>query len=395
MMKRMNLRRLAGIAVCVSMLAAALSGCGGNANQPAASGTPGTSGTPAASGSGPAASGSGPAASQPGTPGAEGGYDLSQVRERVFVLGHTGSPGSTNDFWAETFNELVQEKSGGKMSIENYNSSQLGSDTSTAADVQAGAVDFEITSPAAIPNVVPESAVFDMPFLFTAVEDARKVLLDESFFSAISDAYANYGLKLMPFTDQGFRSITTNTEITGIDSFNGMTLRTMNNQHHIAWFTALGVAATPLNTNEIYLALQQGMLSGQENPWSQAYDKGLYDVQKYITNSNHVLYVGCMFTSTAAWEDLNEVEQQILWDAASECVPIVQAHTDSYEYEMLDLLTSDKYGMTFVDFDQIPGLRDQLREKTFDVAYQSISSAIGTEILDQFLTAAGFGDQIP
>lgn len=318
-----------------------------------------------------------------------GAYDLSQVKEKIYVLAHSGSPGSTNDFYGETFAKLVEEKSDGKMKLDIYNSSQLGSDTSAAADVQAGSIDFQISSPAAIPTVVPESAVFDMPFLFDTVEDARKVLLDEEFFESISQAFEKYDLKLFPFTDQGFRSITTNTKITGLESFQGMTLRTMNNPHHIAWFTALGVAATPLNTAEIYLALQQGMLSGQENPWSQCYDKGLYEVQKYITNSNHVLYVGCMYMGTDNWSTLTEAEQQIFWDAAAECVEIVQAHTDTFEYEMLDKLTTE-LGMEFVDFDQMDGLREQLREKTYDVAYDSITGAIGNELLDQFLKAAGY-----
>ncbi len=372
-------RTLSGM-LCLAMFMGVLSSCGGGNNNQSNSNPNTNSGASHSNNS--------------STSSLSGEYDLTQVNDRIYTLGHTGSPGSTNDFWAETFAGLVKEKSGGKMVIENYNSSQLGSDTSIAADVQAGAVDFQITSPAAIPTVVPESAIFDMPFLFDKVEDAREVLLNEDFFSTISDAFAKYDLKLFPFTDQGFRSITTNVEITGIDSFKGMALRTMNNQHHIAWFTALGVAATPLNTSEIYLALQQGMLNGQENPWSQCYDKGLYDVQKYITNSNHVLYVGCLYTGTKTWDTLSEVEQQILWDAATECVPIVQEHTDSYEYEMLDLLLED-YNMTFTDFDKIPGLRDTLREKTFDVAYQSISSAIGTEILNQFLITAGYEDQIP
>lgn len=373
------MKKTLSLSLCFAMLAAMLSGCGNNGAQ-----SGGQSDVP------PPNSGS----VSGGEPVQSGSYDLTQVNERTYTLGHSGSPGSTNDFWAETFSNLVKEKSGGKMTVEFYNASQLGSDTSAAADVQAGALDFQITSPAAIPTVVPESAIFDMPFLFDTVEDARAVLLNEDFFSTISDAFAKYDLKLFPFTDQGFRSITTNTEITGIDSFKGMALRTMNNQHHIAWFTALGVAATPLNTSEIYLALQQGMLSGQENPWSQCYDKGLYDVQKYITNSNHVLYVGCLYMGTKVWDTLTEAEQQIFWEAAEECVPIVQEHTDSYEYEMLDLLLSE-YNMTFIDFDKISGLREALREKTFDVAYESINAAIGSDILNQFLTAAGYEGQIP
>ena len=321
-------------------------------------------------------------------------YNLDDINEATYVLAHSGSAGSTNDFYGETFRDLLEEKSGGKVSIDIYNASQLGSDVSEAADTQAGVIDFFITSPAAIPNVVPEVAIFDMPFLFNDVESARKVLLDDTLFQGVSDAFLAQDLVLFPLTDQGFRQLTTNHEITGIDSFNGMTLRTMNNEHHIAWWSALGVACTPLNTAEIFLALQQGMLEGQENPWSQAYDKGLYDVQKYITNSNHVFYVSNMCTGKSKWESFTETERQLFWDCAAEAAKIVQEHTDTFENEMLEKLTTEM-GMTFVDFDEIPGLREELHNRTFEAAYKSISGAIGTELLDQLIIAAGYGDEIP
>lgn len=375
MLKKNRLMAMAAAALLGMSL---LSGCGNSGEETTAAATTGGTETEA--------NGSEAAAS--------GDYDLSQVEERTYVLGHSGSAGSTNDFWGLEFARLVEEKSGGLMKIDMYNASQLGSDTSMAADVQAGAVDFQITSPAAIPNVVPESAVFDMPFLFNTIEEARVAMMDEEVFEGVSQAFETQNLKLFPLTDQGFRCISTNTEITGIDSFQGMTLRTMNNPYQIAWFTAMGVAATPLNTSEIYLALQQGMLSGQENPWSQIYDKGLYDVQKYVTNSNHVLYVGCLYMGIDNWNNLSPVEQQILWDAAEETVPIVQEHTDTFENEMLQKLIDEK-GMTYIDFDQIPGLRDELREKTFDVAYEVITADIGNELLDKLLTVAGYGDRIP
>ncbi len=315
-----------------------------------------------------------------------GDYDLSQVSERVFTLGHTSATGSTQDYYAQEFDRLVQEKSGGKMSVEYYNSGQLGQDPALTNDVISGVVDFEITSPIAYTTVVPEGAVFDMPFLFDDIDAFRELVQDETFFNAMSDAHANAGLMLFPIADQLFRNISTNRNIASVDDMNGMTFRTAPNEHHIAFFSALGMACTPLNTSELFLALQQGMLEGQENPWSQIYDKSLYEVQKYVTNSMHIPYANTLFMGTANWEGLTAVEQEIIWDAATEVVPLVQAHSDAFEQECLDKLI-DEHGMEFID---MSNMRDEMREKTFDAAYASISGAIGTDLLDTYLAAAGY-----
>lgn len=317
-----------------------------------------------------------------------GKYDIENLETRNFILAHTGSAGSTNDYWAETVKKLVEEKSNGKLTIDIYNSSQLGSDTDIAADVKAGAIDFHLSSPPAYANVVPVAAVFDMPFLFNNIEEARKAVRDEEFFNKIAEEYEKTGFHLFPFTDQGFRHITTNKEITNYDSFKGMSLRTMNNRHHIAFFTAMGVAATPLNTSEIYISLQQGMLDGQENPWSQVIDKKLYEVQDYITNSSHIYYIGSITMGNSNWNTLSIDAQAIITDAIKESVPIIDAYTDKVEEEAR--LKAISLGMTYIDFDLIEGLRDQLREATFEVAYKSIVGSIGNEYLDALLKAAGF-----
>lgn len=318
-----------------------------------------------------------------------GAYDLSQVEERTLVFGHTGAPGSANEFWAEQLKEVVGEKSQGKIVIDTYGASQLGSDVAIASDVQAGAVDLQVCSPAALVTIIPESAVFDMPFLFDDVESARIALSNEAFFQAVSEGYEAAGLKLLALYDQQFRELTTNKEITSYEDLRGMSLRTMNNAHHIAFWSAMGAAPTPMDTADIFLALQQGMLDGQENPYGQIVDKGLYEVQTYVTNSNHIFYVGDVFMSQKTWDSLSEVEKQLFTDAIAEVKSDVETFVDDNESSALDRLVNE-FGMVFIDFDQIEGMRDSMREATWDVAYESISSEIGSELLDQWIAAAGY-----
>lgn len=328
------------------------------------------------------------------TPVADDSYDLNDIEKRVYSLGHVGSVGSTNDYWGHLFSDIVAAKSDGKMVIEVYPASQLGSDVTMATDVAEGALDFEISTPAAMPSFVPEAAAFDMPFLFSDIATARKAVLNDEFFSALQDAYANAGVHLFPLTDQGFRCITTNKKIEKFEDFKGMSIRTMNNPHHINFFTEMGCAATPLNASEIFLALQQGMLDGQENPWSQILDKGLYDVQDYVTNSNHIYYIATLMMGKDNWESLSATEQTILWDAAEECVPLMYEFTDSIETESLDKLINE-HGMSYIDFDKIPGMRESLLDKTFESTYKSITDVIGNELVDKYIAAAGFSDRIP
>ena len=324
-----------------------------------------------------------PQSSQAGT------YDLSQVEERKLVFGHTGAPGSANEFWAENLKAVVEEKSEGKITIDTYGASQLGSDVAIASDLQAGAVDLQVCSPAALVTVIPGGAIFDMPCLFDDVKMARAALANEDFFSAVAEGYDAVGLKLLTLYDQQFREVTSNKEIKSYDDLKGMSLRTMNNAHHIAFWSAMGAAPTPMDTADIFLALQQGMLDGQENPYGQIVDKGLFEVQKYVTNSNHIVYVGDVFMSKITWEKLSEVEKQLFTDAVAEVKAAAEEFVDQNESAALKKLTTE-YGMTFIDFDQIEGMREKMREATWDVAYNSISGAIGNELLDQWIAAAGY-----
>lgn len=316
-------------------------------------------------------------------------YDLESLETRNLVMGHTGARGATNQVVSETLRDLVEEKSGGKLTIDIYGESQLGSDVGICADVQAGSVDLQVTSPAALITIEPQGAVFDMPFLFDDVESARAAVADPTFFNEIAAAYDKVGLHLFPFYDQMFRQISTNKNITSYEDLNGMTIRTMNNKNHIAFWSAVGVAPTPLDTADIFLSIQQGMLDGQENPYGQIVDKNLYDVQKYVTNSNHIFYIGNFYMSNITWDSLSETAKQIFTDAANEAIPILQEYTDEYELAMLDKLINE-YNLTFIDFDEIDGLRDKLRTETFEVAYFSIIEDVDPDLVDSFIRAAGY-----
>lgn len=177
------------------------------------------------------------------------------LEKKTFILAHTGAADSSNEHFAQAFKKLVEEKSGGKLTIDIYNSSQLGSDKDTATNVKAGKVDFQLSTPAAMMNEIPAVAVFDIPWIFSNVAEARKAIHNEKFMALLKNEYNKAGFEILSFSDQGFRVITTNKEIKGIDDFKGMSMRVMDNKNHIAFFDKIGIKATPLNTSKVYLAL--------------------------------------------------------------------------------------------------------------------------------------------
>ncbi|KEJ92762.1 TRAP transporter substrate-binding protein [Synergistes jonesii] len=312
----------------------------------------------------------------------------AELESRTFVFAHTGAPGSTNEFWAETFKALLDKYSGGKLKVDIFGSSQLGDDISICSDVQAGAVDFQVCSPAALTNIVPAGYVFDMPFLFSDVKTARAALADKAFFKEVGAGFEKAGMKLFPLFDTWFRELTSNKNITSFESLKGVSLRTMNNAVHLNFWRALGCAPTPMATSEIYMALEQGMIDGQENPYGQLVDKKLFDVQKYVTNSNHIFYVGNSCISLKTWNSLSPEAQKIMWRAAEETTKRTYEFVDKNEKTAFNKLINEK-GMKFIDFDKIPGLREACRKATFDVAYKDISEKIGNALLDKWIAAAG------
>lgn len=325
---------------------------------------------------------------EPPVPAASSGspYDSDKISQINLVLSYSGPETSINGYWAQQYKQRVEQLSSGKITIDIYSDSILGSDLEVVRDCQYGTVDIQITSPASLVTFVPEAAVFDMPFLFQSLENARAALADPVFFDYLAEAYAQKGLVLLPLTDEGFRNLSLSEPVESLADLKGMTIRCMYNEHHVAFWQALGLETVSMDIADVYLALQKGGVQGQENPYDQIYNRKFYEVQKYMTNSSHLLYIGGMHVSKITWDSLSYTAQDILWQAAEECRQILPDYVDRVNQEALDRMLRE--GARLIDFDQIPGLRAQCRALSYDVAYSSIAGVVGTEILDRWCAAA-------
>ena len=316
------------------------------------------------------------------------GAVASDLPEMTFSIGHSGTEDSWNQSMCLKIKEKMEEYSGGKIKVNIYANSQLGFDSEMILSVIQGDLTMQVTNTAAVTNTVPDCGIADLPFLFDNVESVRKVFSDETFLSLLKEKFEAQGLALMLAADQGFRCITTNREIKSFEDLAGMQMRVQDNANQIAFWTDATLAPTPLAFSELYLSLQQGLLEAQENPYRTTVASKFYEVQKYVTNSNHVPQCNVIFMGKATYDALPPEYQKMVDQTMEELLPYAQEVAD--ESMENDLKFLQEQGMTFLDFDQIPGIREALKTATLDNAIARMEETIDPALMDAYLKAAGY-----
>lgn len=303
-------------------------------------------------------------------------YDQDDIGTHVFIYGHVGADGQSIDIAGEVLGEIISQKTDGKMTVEVYDSGQLGTEESLRYDCIDGALDFYASGFQSYETAVPEMSALCMPFLYNTVDEMKEYLVDnDELFDKISGYMDSAGFTLLPFQAIGWRQVSTNKEITGIDSFNGMAMRIPTVESYIKLWNTIGASTTAINSSELFLALQQGMVDGQENPYDQIYTYGFGEVQKYITNSRHIQFLQTVTMSKNVFEGLTETEQQVIMDAGAEMAEYVTKWASESQDYFFEALQND-YGMIYIDFDEIDGMREALREKTYKPMYDEIKHEI-------------------
>ena len=284
--------------------------------------------------------------------------------------------------------EKLEEYSGGKITVNIFPNGQMGSDSEMILSVIQGDMTMQCTNTASVTNTVADCGVADLPFLFDNVEDIRTALSDETFVSLLKEKFVEQNLELLVVADQGFRCITTNREIKSPEDLAGMQMRVQDNPNHIEFWTDATLAPTPLAFSELYLSLQQGLLEAQENPYRTTVASKFYEVQKYVTNSNHVPQCNVFFIGKSTFDALPAEYQEMIMRVSEELLPYSQQVADESNADDLQFL--QEQGMTFIDFDQIDGMREFLRDATLDKAIERMKESIDPELLDAYLKAAGY-----
>jgi len=253
-------------------------------------------------------------------------------------IGYALAPESHYGVAANRWQEVVEERTEGRYVFRHFPSSGLGGEREVIEGVQLGTVEATIVSSGTLANFVPETGVFDIPFLFRDLGHARRVL-DGPIGQDILAQFDDVGLVALGWGEQGFRHITNNRNQIGSPAdMAGLRLRTMENPIHLTAFQTLGAAPTPMAWPEVIGALQQGTIDGQENPLSVIVSASLNDVQRYLTLSGHVYSPAMLLVSPMVWDSMSAEDQQIFREAAAEAVAAMRGFVDNVEESGMETL---------------------------------------------------------
>ncbi len=250
---------------------------------------------------------------------AAGGNAMAQdIQERTIRFGHLNNPDHPTSAGVKKFAEIVAASSGGKITVKEYPSSQLGNELQQQSALQGGVQEMLVASTTSLTGIVKEFGLFDFPFLFS---DARQAdaMVDGPLGKMLSAKLADKGVVVLGFFDLGFRNVTNSKRpITRVEDLDGLKLRVIPNPVFLETFKTFKANPIPMPFAELYGALESKAVDGQENPYSVILSSRFYEVNKFVSGTNHVYATNPVQISKRFWDKLSPAEHKLLQDAAIE-----------------------------------------------------------------------------
>lgn len=282
------------------------------------------------------------------------------------------------------FAEIVEKETNGNIKVEVYTDGQLGGDLDVISGLKAGTIQASNISTAPLAATFPKLNAFDLPFLFENYENAYKVL-DGEIGKDILEEFKNEGLVGLGYWENGFRFLTNNTKpVDSVDDLKGMKIRTMENELHLAIWKELGTNPTPLAFTELFTALEQKVVDGQENSLSNTRFNKFYEVQKYFTDTKHVYSPSIQLISAKFWDGLSSEEQEILQKASDEARDYQRELSQKNDEDSIKFL-EEEGGMEIINLTS--GEREKFIEKVQPV-YKKYSKELGEDFVQKLLEEA-------
>jgi len=252
-------------------------------------------------------------------------------------LGHVGSPGSLFDLSSIEFAKRVKEKTGGKVVIQVYGASQLGDDTELMQKVKLGTVDMALPS-TVMSSVVPAFGLFEMPYLVKD-RDHMKRIDKEIVWPTLVPIAEKAGYRILATWENGFRQITNNLHAIKVPAdLKGIKLRVPKGKWRVKMFQAYGASPSAMGLSEVFVALQTGVMDGEENPLTQIYTSKFQEVQKYLSMTDHVYTPAYVVTSPRKFDALPEALRKQIQEAAQETQAFVYQTGAKMDDELLGKL---------------------------------------------------------
>ena len=261
----------------------------------------------------------------------------------------------------EKFAELVASKSGGKMKVNLFPGGVLGGDQANVSALQGGTLEIVSLNSGILASQAKEFGIYDFPFMFANAKEADAVV-DGPFGKMMHQKLESKGIVGLAYWELGFRQITNSRRpINKVDDIAGLKLRVIPNAINVDWVKALGANPTPLAFPEVYAALDQKAIDGQENPLTVINANKFYEVQKHVALTNHQYNPQSVIFSKKVWDALAEGNRKILADAALEAAKFQRQASRDAAGAALDNLKKNGMQVTELSGAELAKFRDKMK----------------------------------
>lgn len=287
--------------------------------------------------------GSGSSSETSGSSGSSGSSESAEPSKPKadpihWKLGHTQPAGGPYQKAAELFSQLVAERSDGQLIIDTFPASQLGNGRDMVEGLQLNTIQIYTGTLSVTSNFAPKMGIYGLPYLFRDIDHAHKVIKGDIGKELAKELEA-VGILNVAHWESGFRHFTNNIKpIKSADDLKGLKMRVLESEVFVELMQQFGATPVPMPVGELFSALEQKTVDGQENPLGQIVNLKFYEVQKYLTLDGHIYDVGAILISKAAFEALTPELQQIVLDAAAEASEYNQQLSFEAEQNYVDYL---------------------------------------------------------
>lgn len=286
---------------------------------------------------------------------------LAQAQPRTIKFANQNAKGHPIVMGMEKFAELVEAKSNGRLKVNVFAGGALGSDQANVSALQGGTLEMASMNSGIFASVVKDFAIYDFPFLFANPKEADAVVdgpLGRSLHAKLEDK----GIVGLAYYELGFRNITNSKRpIAKVDDIAGLKLRVIPNPINVDWVSALGANPTPLPFPELYAALEQKAVDGQENPVATIQGAKLYEVQKFMTLTNHQYNPQSVVVSKKFWDSLSADDKKVIQDSANESARFQREQSRTAAAGILESLKKNGMQVTELPAAEVARLREKMK----------------------------------
>jgi tripartite ATP-independent transporter DctP family solute receptor len=311
------------------------------------------------------------------------GVAQAEIKDRTLRFAFVNNVGHPQEQGAKKFADLVAERSGGKIKVALFPGGQLGGDLQVVSALQGGnVVDLTVLNAGLLAGIDKAFGLYDLPFLFDSGKVADAVV-DGPVGTKLNRLIEDKGLHALGYFELGFRNVTNSAHpVKTVADLKGLRLRVVQAPIYIDLFTALGVNPQPMPFGEVYNALEQKVVDGEENPVSVIKSAKFFEVQKYLTFTRHTYNPQIVLISKKTWDGLDPEEQKLIQDALDEAKVFQRKVSRDSEAQGIADLTAAGMELTELAPEEVAKLRETVKP-----VIAKFTSEIDPAIVREFMAA--------